>query len=209
VSATPEVLRALLREAQARGDIGPGALEAHLAHAHAFFGGPTPPAGGRCIDLGSGAGLPGLVLAVAYPESRWVLVDARRARCDALARAISALGLESRVEVCHARAEAAGRGARRGWADTVTARGFGAPPVTAECAAPLLSPGGMLVVSDATGEDRWPASGLAPLHLAPVAAWSTAFGAFRSFRQLAPCPDRFPRQPAAIARRPLFGPRST
>jgi 16S rRNA (guanine527-N7)-methyltransferase len=47
------------------------------------------------LDLGSGAGFPGLALAVAAPESRFVLVESRKRRVDWLSRAAKELGLEN------------------------------------------------------------------------------------------------------------------
>lgn len=65
---------------------------------------PCLPASGTVCDLGSGAGLPGLVLAITRPDLRWILVEVRRNRARFLQDAIGALGLE-RVEVHGRRAE--------------------------------------------------------------------------------------------------------
>ena len=48
---------------------------------------------GRVLDLGSGGGLPGLVLFDVWPEATGVLLDAQRRRCDFLARAVATLDL--------------------------------------------------------------------------------------------------------------------
>jgi 16S rRNA (guanine527-N7)-methyltransferase len=91
----------------------------------------------------------------------------------------------------------------------VTARGFGRPAITAECAAPFLRLGGLLVVSEpppssvAAAGERWPADGLALCGLAPERVWATAFH-YRSLRQSSPCPDRLPRRVGVPAKRPLF-----
>jgi 16S rRNA (guanine527-N7)-methyltransferase len=204
------ILDAVLAEGQARGSVGPGSRRDAVAHARAFW--PAAMAGRpddpplRCVDLGSGAGLPGLVLALAHPTTAWTLVEVRQARADRLAAAVARLQLDPRVVVAAQPAEVVGRGGLRGVHDLVVARGFGAPARTAECAAPLLRHGGRLVVSDvrAGADDRWPADGLAVLGLAAEATWETAHGRFRSFHQGTLCPAAYPRRPGVPARRPLF-----
>jgi len=109
--------------------------------------------------------------------------------------------------VVRARAEDAGRIPHlRGSFDAVVARSFGSPPVTAECAAPFLHPGGLLVVSEpprADPEARWPRDGLATLGLEPLRTARTGFG-YQVLRQNDPCPDRFPRRAGVAAKRPLY-----
>jgi 16S rRNA (guanine527-N7)-methyltransferase len=104
----------------------------------------------------------------------------------------------------HARAEVAGRGERRGAIDAVVARGFGPPGTTAECASPFLRPGGMLIVSDPPwDEDRWPVDGLGVVGLEPAGAIRHPVH-LRWFRQVRPCPERFPRRDGIPRKRPLF-----
>ncbi len=92
------------------------------------------------LDLGSGAGLPGVVLAVAVPTCRFVLVDSRRRRAAFLEWVVERLRLENaRVEA--ARADELGE--RR--ADVATARAFAPLPDAWAAAHPLLRPGGRLV----------------------------------------------------------------
>lgn len=163
----------------------------------------SPPGHPLGVDLGSGAGLPGLVLALALPSWRWVLVDAMERRTDPLRDAVGELGLDDRVEVWTGRAEEFARRSRwRGAADLVTARGFGPPAVTAECAAPLLGPGGALLVSEPPESDggRWPADGLAQLGLAGVGVVE----GIMICRSTGPCPAAFPRRVGLPAKRPLF-----
>jgi 16S rRNA (guanine527-N7)-methyltransferase len=193
----------VLARAQARGAIGAGPVEDAVAHALDFFAGLGRIEAAAVVDLGSGGGLPGLPLALAYPRTTWWLVDAWAARVDALRDAIATLGLGARVEAVHARAEDLGRGALRGRADVVVARGFGDPALTAEYGAPLLRSGGRLVVSVAQADDRWPAR-VESLGLEQSSEWSTSRGAFRAYRLVAPVGERFPRRPAAQRRRPLF-----
>jgi 16S rRNA (guanine527-N7)-methyltransferase len=196
------MLTEVLLEAQRRGFIGPGAIEPHLAHADRFLAavGASPD---RALDLGSGAGLPGLALALAWPHSEWVLLDANARRAEFLVSAVQQLGLAERVVVDHRRAELAGRDpGRRGTMAAVVARSFGRPAVVAECAAPFLAVGGHLVVSEPPEDtDRWPVDAVATLGLK---ADPPASRGFVRFRQTAPCPERFPRRDGVPAKRPLF-----
>jgi 16S rRNA (guanine527-N7)-methyltransferase len=76
--------------------------------------------------------------------------------------------------------------------------------VTAECAAPLLAVGGLLVVSEPPDGRRWPASALEPLGMAVEGMVRGAAGTFQRLRQVTPCPDRYPRRVGIPAKRPLF-----
>jgi 16S rRNA (guanine527-N7)-methyltransferase len=196
-------LDAVLEQARELGFFGPGPAAAQRAHAEAFADVlDGPPA--LAVDLGSGGGVPGLVLAARFPESRWILVDAMAKRTAFLAAAVLELGFEDRVEVCTARAEEVGR-ERRGLVDLVVSRSFGPPPVTAECAAPLLRVGGALVVSEPPGgaADRWNEAGLAMVGLAVEAALPGP-PAFVRLRQVDACPERFPRRTGLPRKRPLW-----
>ena len=184
------------------GFLGPGPIEDHVSHAGAFLDALIDVTG-RVVDLGSGGGVPGLVVAVRRPDLEVVLVDSMAKRCRFLEEAVAALRLGA--VVVEGRAEVVGHGPMRGSAAAVTARSFGSPPVTAECAAPLLRTGGLLIVSEPpdTSLDRWPAEPLVALGLTPRHRTSTA-PAVRVLEQTAPCPSRFPRRTGIPAKRPLF-----
>jgi 16S rRNA (guanine527-N7)-methyltransferase len=92
-------------------------------------------------DLGSGAGLPGIVLAVAVPRCRFVLLEPRRIRVGFLELAVEALELHN-VEVAPVRAEELGPGRP---ADVVTARAFAPLARTWPIASRLLHPTGRLI----------------------------------------------------------------
>lgn len=158
--------------------------------------------GGTVIDLGSGGGVPGLVLAVQRPDLHLVLMDATAKRCRFLESAVTALGVDA--EVVEGRAEALGRTGWRGSAGAVVARSFGPPATTAECAAPLLAVGGLLVVSEPPGgPPRWPSGPLSELGLRP----DRRVGAEPSVQvllQTSRCPAEFPRRDGVPAKRPLF-----
>jgi 16S rRNA (guanine527-N7)-methyltransferase len=196
----------VLTEARDLGFLGSGPVEPHLDHAGAFVAALAERPPGLGIDLGSGGGIPGLVLATALPAWRWELIETGGRRAAFLGRAVARLGLGDRVQVRAGRAEDLGRtpGARAR-ADAVTARSFGPPAVTAECAAPLLRPGGLLVVSEPPGgaADRWDEGGLAALGLA-VAEHRSGPPALAVLNQVTPCPARYPRKAGLPAKRPLW-----
>src|SRR4051812_41044653 len=89
-------LIAALESLRDRGALGELSLPSAVAHAEAFLP-PIPAAARRLIDLGSGGGLPGLVLAVRRPELEITLTDRRERRVDLLRLACARLGLETRV----------------------------------------------------------------------------------------------------------------
>jgi 16S rRNA (guanine527-N7)-methyltransferase len=183
-------------------------LARHQATLGPAGGGETP----RLLDLGSGGGLPGLVLAEVWPTCTVVLLDANERRTDFLRRSVTKCGLGDRVSVVHQRAEVAGRDpALRGSFDGVVVRSFGPPAVVAECAAPFLHPGGWLIVSEPPGSAegaaeegaRWPAGPLAQVGLEPQEFVRTEFG-YQVLRQAEACPDRFPRRNGVPTKSPLF-----
>jgi 16S rRNA (guanine527-N7)-methyltransferase len=192
-----------LEHARRLGLLGPGPVEPHIEHAGAFA---TALEGvhGTVVDLGSGGGVPGLVLALARPDLHLVLLDARGTRCRFLEGAVEALGLHA--EVVEGRAEDIGRSERRGAAGAVVARSFGIPAATAECAAPLLEVGGLLVVSEPPPPpqpDRWPARGLAELGLdATVRVGSGP--TVQVLVQRTECPAAYPRRDGVPTKQPLF-----
>jgi 16S rRNA (guanine527-N7)-methyltransferase len=147
--------------------------------------------------------VPGLVLALGWPSSRWVLLDAGARRTAFLESAVGELDLAERVMVVADRAELAARDdALRGVFDLVVARSFGAPAVTAECAAGFLGVGGHLVVSEPPTEtsERWPAAGLAELGLRDQGR----YGPVRVLEQIEMVSDRFPRRVGIPTKRPLW-----
>ena len=192
-----------LERARTLGFLGPGPVEPHIDHA-AVFGTALQDVRGTVIDLGSGGGVPGLVLAVARPDLRIVLMDARAKRCRFLEAAAEALGLTA--EVIEGRAEVIGRTVRRGSADAVVARSFGVPAATAECGSPLLRVGGRLVVSEPPPPprpDRWPVPGLRRLGLVATVR-VVADTSVQVLEQRTPCPDAYPRRDGVPAKEPLF-----
>ena len=147
-------LHRVLAEIQRRGAIGRGSVDDAVEHSLQYVAAlPTDP--GTLVDLGSGGGLPGLVIAVFAPAWRVHLIERRAKRADLLRYAVQALGLGERVVVHESDAHAvASSGVVR--ADVVTARSFAPPLDTVAVARAFLSVGGVVVISDPPdGEPRW------------------------------------------------------
>lgn len=160
------------------------------------------------LDLGSGAGIPGLPLAAALPGASFVLLESNARKCAFIERAGAACGLRN-IEAVNSRAESY---EARGRFDLVTVRAVARLDVVAEYAAPLLRVGGSLVA--------WAGRREADLEAAAVrAAGDLGLGAlevrgvepFPGVRnrhlcvmpKVAQTPDRFPRRPGVAAKRPL------
>lgn len=210
MSAGAESLRAVLEGAREAGFLGPGPVETHLRHAEGFAAAAEAALGrapATFADLGTGGGVPGLVLALRWTEARGIFVDSNRRRTEALRRAVARVGVEDRIEVLEGRAELVGRsGAYREGYEAVTARSFAEPAATAEIAAGLVKVGGVLVVSEPPDptRDRWPASGLSELGFGAAEPVEQAGAHFVVVRKASGVPDRFPRGVGRPGKRPLW-----
>ncbi len=194
-------LIACLEEAQSAGYLGPAPVGTHYEHALAHLEIVRRCAASELCDLGTGGGLPGLVLAVHLPEVRVTMVEAMHRRALLLRHAIERLRLPNTV-VYDGRAEALARSALRESFDVVTARAFAPPAVTAEIGAALLCSGGSLVVSDSPARTPWPADQLGVLGLREAVPVTEAGYGFVIARKDRPAEAKFPRR--APAKRPLW-----
>jgi 16S rRNA (guanine527-N7)-methyltransferase len=198
----------LLARARRLDLVGRTEPERLIAHARGFARAVgSPPR--LALDLGSGAGLPGLVLARHWPTSRWTLVDASERRTTFLRDAVAHLGLGDRVAVEHGRAEElAHHPSLRAHHDLVVARSFGPPAVVAECATGFLAKDGLLVVSEPPGGDpgRWTALAQTDLGLRRerLVGDPEGEGTYQVLRQVVAPPGDRPRRPGRPAKDPLF-----
>jgi len=164
----------------------------------------------RALDLGSGGGVPGIVLAIARPDVSWTLVDSVRKKADALRSFVAALGLAN-VTVVAQRAELLGRDpSHRARHDLVTARACAPLPVLAEYALPLLRAGGTVVAwKGRIGAAELAAGNVAAdllggrLELRPSGITSLGDHRFALMTRERATPDRYPRRAGEPARRPL------
>jgi 16S rRNA (guanine527-N7)-methyltransferase len=160
----------------------------------------------RGLDLGSGGGLPGLVLAEVMPDVSWTLLDAMERRMAFVAEELLRLGWPtSRCRAVRCRAEAfAELPMERASYELIAARGFGPPSDVAECAAGLLVPGGVLVVSEPPDSDgsRWSIEGLRQLGFGTVSTVVQRGYSFVVVSRVGAVPPWCPRSAAKRARRP-------
>lgn len=133
----------LAAEGEKRGLIGPQEAERiwsrHIVNSAALL--PFLPKRGTVIDVGSGAGLPGLVIAAARPDLEVTLVEPMERRCEWLAEAAEEIGLDN-VSIVRDRSENIGKKIR---ADAVTARAVAAMPKLLRLTSKMIAPGGRLL----------------------------------------------------------------
>jgi 16S rRNA (guanine527-N7)-methyltransferase len=165
----------------------------------------------RALDLGSGGGVPGIVLAIARPEIAWTLLDSVRKKVDALRQFVTELGLRN-VEAVAERAEILGRDPdHREQYDLVTARACAALPALVEYAMPLLRVGGILLAwKGPLGTDELRAGSAAAgvagggePSVRPAGLAALGDHTFVLVRKERPTPDSLPRRPGEASRRPL------
>ncbi|MBX5451442.1 16S rRNA (guanine(527)-N(7))-methyltransferase RsmG [Thermogemmatispora sp.] len=165
----------------------------------------------RLLDIGSGAGFPGLPLKIVRPAWTVTLLEATARKVAFLHHICQVLELEQ-VTVVHGRAELLGHDqAYRGTFDVVTARAVAALPVVLEYAAPYCRVGGTIVLprkGDSPDEMTQGLRAAEQLGLALEARLPVTLSGLNDgryllvWRQHQPCPPQFPRNNAAILKRP-------
>jgi 16S rRNA (guanine527-N7)-methyltransferase len=164
----------------------------------------------RVADIGSGAGFPGLVLAVTLPDARVDLIESVGRKCDFIRRAAEAAGIAN-AEVLNLRSEELAAGEGREAYDVVTARAVGRLATLAELASPLLRPDGVLVAwkgkrdSEEEAEMERAADSLAVypervLHVGPYAG--SLHRHLHVLRKRGETPADLPRRPGMAKKRP-------
>ena len=206
MAAVDERLVAVLQRSQQQGFLGSGELLTHIEHARAHAAAARLMPGQRWCDLGSGGGVPGLVMAWERVDVEFVLLDRSRRRVDFLETALRSLELGDRVTTALGdAAELAHLPQHRHTYDGVVSRAFGPPAAVAECSAGLLRAGGRLIVSEPPGDDetRWPAADLAELGL-HLTAHIGAGPTFAALERFTTTDAAYPRTWKHIRKRPLF-----
>lgn len=145
LSASDAALHRVLTAIQVRGGIGPQPIADAIVHSDRFVAA-CPQDAARGVDLGSGGGLPGLVLAIRRPALELHLIERRATRADLLRYGVSALALGERVTV-HSVDVGDVAQLGLGAVDLVTARSFAPLAVTLRTAAEILGPSGCILVS--------------------------------------------------------------
>jgi 16S rRNA (guanine527-N7)-methyltransferase len=163
----------------------------------------------RVLDLGTGAGFPGVPLLIARPGLKLTLMDSVKKKLDFLAHLLPELGLTA--ELLHARAEdAAKKTEYRDGFDLVLSRAVAPMNVLAELALPFVQPGGKAVcfkgpaLSDELAVARRALRELCA-KVAEVREFSLPWGERKLavLQKTAPTPKKYPRQAGKASRNPL------
>ena len=186
-------------------------LYKHFYDCILFLKAVTPAKNARIIDVGTGAGFPGMVLKIVRPDINVTLLDSLNKRLVFLNEVIAELGL-SGISTVHMRAEDAGKAAaHREKYDIACARAVAALPALMEYCLPLVKKGGCFVaMKGASAEDEMNRS-LSAAHLLgadkPTIICETLTGneqrAFVISKKISQTPTKYPRKPAEILKKPL------
>jgi 16S rRNA (guanine527-N7)-methyltransferase len=187
------------------------ARDVHIADSLSGLGLEPVRSARRIADLGSGAGLPGLVLAAALTGAQVDLIESIERKCAFLREAIGRMGLANAEVVCERSEEwAAGQGG--GSYDVVTARAVGRLATLAELASPLLRDGGVLAAwkgarseeeeaEAARAADR---TAMEPTEIRTVQPYPASRDRhIHLLRKNGPTPNGLPRRPGMAAKRPF------
>jgi 16S rRNA (guanine527-N7)-methyltransferase len=159
----------------------------------------SPP--GPLVDVGSGGGVPGLVLGAVRPERELHLVEATARKAAFLRETAALIGVEAVVHAARSE-ELTRRGSQlRDACACACARALAAPPAAAELCLPFVAPGGRVIL--------WLGESAVPEEVAVAALavggriLSSEPGGLLVLEKTGPTPERFPRRPGVAARRPL------
>jgi 16S rRNA (guanine527-N7)-methyltransferase len=161
------------------------------------------------VDIGSGAGLPGLALKIERPALSVTLVEADQRKAAFLVQACAALSLKD-VDVVAMRAEVAGHDPRyREVFDVAVARALAPMPVLAELCLPFVRLGGRLLAQKTATDDMASARhaidvmGGAMLEVISAPSAARRKGTVVVIEKARPTPAAYPRRPGVPSRRPL------
>ena len=166
--------------------------------------------GRRVIDVGTGAGFPGLALKIARPDMALTLLDSLDKRIGFLRGTCERLGFDD-VECIHARAEEAARERRESY-DFAVARAVARLELLCELCLPFVKVGGRFIAmkgSDCAGEVNEAARAVSMLggQLAPIVSYpvpgTDAVHSLVLIEKLRPTPEKYPRRWAQIKKSPL------
>ena len=168
--------------------------------------------GERAIDIGTGAGFPGLPIKIVRPQLRLTLLEATGKKAAFLERLVERLGLQE-VTIVHGRAEELAHDpAHRQAYDLALARALSPLPTLVELALGFLRRGGVLAAAKGSGAAREVREAAAALTACGGAVeavrrldlpWAGIAPTLIVIRKVADTPERFPRRAGIPAKRPL------
>ena len=176
-----------------------------------FFKNVNVPQGAKIIDVGTGAGFPGLVLKIVRPDLKVTLLDSLNKRINFLKDVIDKCGL-SDIEAIHSRAEEGGKNQKyRERYDIACARAVAAMPTLLEYCTPFVKPNGLFVaMKGPTAVDEVAASSNA-INLLKMAKPQIICEtlpnndprSFVVFKKISQTPPKYPRNSGNISKQPL------
>ena len=169
-----------------------------------------PEVAGRMVDVGTGAGFPGIVAKIYKPDLELTLMEPTGKRVEFLRTVCGELGL-SQVEFAKERAEEAARKVWREVFDVASARAVAALPVLCEYCLPLVKVGGVFIAMKGPDADAETEAARNALHklggkLEEVRAFTLPDGSTRNLviiRKISQTPTVYPRNGGKIAKKPL------
>jgi 16S rRNA (guanine527-N7)-methyltransferase len=188
------------------------ALDLHIADSLAALEIEQLRSAQRVVDLGAGAGFPGLALAAALPQAHVDLVESTARKCEVIERLAQAAGIAARVRALAVRAEDHARGVDAATYDVATARALAPLPVLCEYAAPLIRVGGILVAwkgapapaEVAAGQTAAAKLGLRQANARRVSPFQgTKARHLYVYSKISETPAEFPRRTGMPRKRPL------
>ena len=188
-----------------------GVLYKHFYDCVLFFKNVKVPQNAKVIDVGTGAGFPGLVLKIVRPDLEVTLLDSLNKRIIFLNDVIEKLGLTG-ITAVHSRAEEGGRNAAfREKYDIACARAVAAMPVLLEYCVPFVKVGGQFISMKgpaASDEVALSVNAIKQLGVQkPTIICETLTGeeqrAFCIFKKISQTPSKYPRNGGKIAKQPL------
>jgi len=161
---------------------------------------------GKLVDLGSGGGVPALILIDYFKNWDFVLIERKEKRAEFLSWDVKKLKTRERTEIICDEAENVARNSKYdATIDIVTARSFAPPPTTAECACRFLKKNGYLVVSEPPNTmNRWKNAALKETGFVPLKATKQENGSFQVLELMEEPSERLPRRPGVPRKRPLW-----
>jgi len=187
------------------------AVDVHVRDSLSALEVPAVRAARSVVDIGSGAGFPGLPLAIALPDARVDLVESASRKVAVIGRLADAAGVQNARPI-HARAEEWARGEGANAYDVATARAVAPLAVLVEYAAPLLRVGGTFVAwkgaappeEVSRGAAAAAELGLEVVDPLPVKPFGDARALYLYlYSKVGETPPNFPRRAGMAAKRPL------